>query len=188
MGESPAGLHEDIFICLDIFRLIVHTITKRSTPLEAWLTFLSATDIHSITSLVKAFPMFLPIYQEIADFAQNPKELMNMFSEALRIMDHNLERMMVEEIRKECEAKVEAEVEARVKAEAKLKAAKTEFKAMADERINAIIEAKAQETNKAEIFRRVYLGNRRKKSHKSFLFPPTPSKKFHPLSITNHKT
>ena len=34
-----------------------------------------------------------------------------MFSEALRIMDHNLERMMVEEIRKECEAKVEAEVE-----------------------------------------------------------------------------
>ncbi len=66
MEESPAGLHEDIFICLDISRLIVHTITKRSTPLEAWLTFLSATDIHSITSLVKAFPMFLPIYQEIA--------------------------------------------------------------------------------------------------------------------------
>lgn len=139
-----AGLHEDIFICLDIFRSIVHTITKRSTPLEAWLTFLSATDIHSITSLVKAFPMFLPIYQEIADFAQNPKELMNMFSEALRIMDHNLERMMVEEIRKECEAK--------------LKAAKTEFKTMADERINAIIEAKAQETNKAEIFRLRLLG------------------------------
>ncbi len=158
MEESPAGLHEDIFICLDISRLIAHTITKRSTPLEAWLTFLSATDIHSITSLVKAFPMFLPIYQEIADFAQNPKELMNMFSEALRIMDHNLERMMVEEIRKECEAKVEAEVEARVKAEAKLKAAKTEFKTMADERINAIIEAKAQETNKAEIFRLRLLG------------------------------
>ncbi len=69
---------------------------------------------------------------------------MNMFSEALRIMDHNLERMMVEEIRKECEAK--------------LKAAKTEFKTMADERINAIIEAKAQETNKAEIFRLRLLG------------------------------
>ncbi|MDE7022142.1 MAG: hypothetical protein K2P23_14765, partial [Lachnospiraceae bacterium] len=111
--------------------------------------------------------MFLPIYQEIADFAQNPKELMNMFSEALRIMDHNLERMMVEEIRKECEAK--------------LKAAKTEFKTMADERINAIIEAKAQETNKAEFSVCVFLGNRRKKSPKSFPFHPTPSKKFYPL-------
>jgi len=107
-----AGLHEDIFICLDIFHSIVHTITKRSTLQEAWLTFLSAIDIRSISALVSAFPMFLPIYQEITDFAQNPKELMNMFSEALRIMDRNLERLMVEEMRAEYDAKLAAAIEA----------------------------------------------------------------------------
>lgn len=71
--SDNAGLHEDIFICLDNFHSIVHNISKRSTLQEAWLTFLSATDIHTITALVESFPMFLPIYQEITDFTQNPK-------------------------------------------------------------------------------------------------------------------
>lgn len=112
-----AGLHEDIFICLDNFHSIVHTISKRSTLQEAWLTFLSATDVDTITALVKAFPMFLPIYQEIADFAQNPKELMSMFSEALYIMDRNTERMMVEEMREEMREEVKSMVAAVTAAE-----------------------------------------------------------------------
>ncbi len=65
MEESPAGLHEDIFICLDIFRSIVHTITKKSIPLEAWLTFPSATDIHSITSLGRLFPCSCPSIRKL---------------------------------------------------------------------------------------------------------------------------
>lgn len=100
--------------------------------------FLSATDTTSIAALAKTFPMFLPICQEITDFAQNPKELMNMFSEALRIMDRNLERQMVEEIRAELEAKL-------VAAEAKAEAAEEYAK-------KAIAEAKAQETARTEIF------------------------------------
>ncbi len=112
-----AGLHEDIFICLDIFHSIVHTISKRSTLQEAWLTFFSATDIENIAALVRAFPMFLPIYQEITDFAQNPKELINMLSEALYIMDRNMERQMVAEMRQEMQQKIQQEVQRRVEQE-----------------------------------------------------------------------
>lgn len=98
---NSAGLHEDIFICLDSFRSIVHTITKDSSSLDAWLTFLSATKPSLISSLVDAFPSFAPIYQEITDFTQNPKELMHMLSEALYIMDKNMERLMVTELQEE---------------------------------------------------------------------------------------
>ena len=102
--QNSSGLHEDIFICLDSFHSIVHNITKDSTDLEAWMTFLSTTDVETITSLIDAFPYFAVIYQEIADFVKKPEELMNMLSEALYIMDKNMERMMVTELQEEVSA------------------------------------------------------------------------------------
>ena len=99
--QNSSGLHEDIFICLDSFHSIVHNITKDSTGLEAWLTFLSTTDVETITELIDVFPHFADIYQEIADFVRKPEELMNMLSEALYIMDKNMERMMVTELQEE---------------------------------------------------------------------------------------
>lgn len=120
--KNNAGLHEDVFICLDSFHSIVHNITKSSTLQDSWLTFLSSVDINEISELVRNFPMFLPIYQEIAEFAQKPEELMSMFSEALYIMDRNMERLMVEEMKEEVEA-VKAEAEA---AKAEAEAARTE--------------------------------------------------------------
>lgn len=112
---NSSGLHEDIFICLDSFHSIVHNITKDSTDLEAWLTFLSATDVETITSLIDAFPFFAAVYQEIADFVKKPEELMNMLSEALYIMDKNMERMMVTELQEKISTlKVEQDI---VKAE-----------------------------------------------------------------------
>ena len=102
--KESSGLHEDIFICLDSFHSNVHNITKDSNKLEAWLTFLSTTDIENISSLVNAFPCFAPIYQEIANFTQNPKELISMLSEALYIMDKNMERIMVTDLQEEVDA------------------------------------------------------------------------------------
>lgn len=92
------GLHEDFFICLDAFQKIVDNITKSSTVLEAWLTFLSATNIELVGKLIEAFPQFVPLYQEITDFVKDPKELMDMLSKELYIMDKNTERLMVEEL------------------------------------------------------------------------------------------
>jgi predicted transposase/invertase (TIGR01784 family) len=109
--QGRAGLHEDIFICLDTFQAIVHTVNKGSSMQEAWLTFLSSTNASAISALVTEYPMFLPIYQEIADFAKKPEELMHMFSEALYIMDRNMERMMVEEYKTQLqESELKAEI------------------------------------------------------------------------------
>ena len=102
--SSSSGLHEDIFICLDSFHSIVHNITKDSSILDAWLTFLSTTDVETIASLIEAFPRFAPIYQEIADFTKNPEELINMLSEELYIMTKNLERMMITDLQDEVNA------------------------------------------------------------------------------------
>ena len=72
---------------------------------DAWLTFLSTTDLKTIHSLISNFPEFEVIYQEIADFVKDPKELMNMLSEELYIMDRNSERLMVNDLREAVAAK-----------------------------------------------------------------------------------
>lgn len=99
--KKDAGLHEDIFICLDTFRSIEHNITNTSTLLDAWMTFLSTTDIKVIKNLITHFPMFIEIYHEITNFTQDPKELTHMLSKELFIMDRNEERMMVTELQEE---------------------------------------------------------------------------------------
>lgn len=96
--KNDSGLHEDIFICLDTFHSNIHTINKDSSMQDAWFSFLSATDLETIHTLITNFPEFKTIYQEIADFFRDPKELMNMFSDELRIMDRNTERLMVNDL------------------------------------------------------------------------------------------
>ena len=127
--RDNSGLHEDLFICLDSFRSIVHTITKDSSLQEAWLTFLSATDVETILALLQAFPSFAEIYQEITDFMTDPEELMNMLSKELYIMDRNEERMMVTKLQEEVEA-AKAEAEA---AKGEAKSAKAERDAVMSE-------------------------------------------------------
>ncbi len=89
------------YISLDTFRSTVQNI---DTEIAAWLTFLSKDDTESILSLIERYPQFLSCYQDIAAFRQNPEELINMFSEALYILDKNTERLMVDELRAEVEA------------------------------------------------------------------------------------
>ena len=91
-------------MCLDSFHSNVHNITKGSSELEAWLTFLSATDPAVIGALIEAFPCFAPIYQEIMEFAKDPKELISMLSKELYIMDKNMERLMVSQLQEEVTA------------------------------------------------------------------------------------
>ena len=126
--DNP-GLHEDIFLCLDSFHSNVHNVTKSSSELEAWLTFLSATDPLVIGALIEAFPCFAPIYQEIMEFAKDPKELIGMLSKELYIMDKNMERLMVSQLQDEVTAaKAERDkiVAERDEAEAKATAAEAE--------------------------------------------------------------
>jgi hypothetical protein len=99
-GVDVTNLSKTIYISLDTFRSVVHNI---DTELDAWLTFFSSDAPADIVKLVNTYPEFLSCYQDIMEFRRHPKELITMFSEALYIMDRNLERYMVEESKKEVE-------------------------------------------------------------------------------------
>ena len=83
------------FISLDTFRSVVQNIT---TEQDAWLKFLTISDPDEIVEFVNDFPEFLPCYHDLISFRKNPKELITMFSEALRELDRNTEKYMVEQL------------------------------------------------------------------------------------------
>jgi hypothetical protein len=98
-GAKIAELSNICYVSLDTFRN--RGQNKIETPLDAWLTLLSEHEATPVLNLINQCPEFLDIYREIAEFRKNPKELINMYSQALAIMDHNMEVMMVEEARAE---------------------------------------------------------------------------------------
>ena len=53
--------------------------------------------------LVEEYPWLEEIYREIAMLRQNPGEVLAMFSEALRILDENTVKYMMEELQKKVE-------------------------------------------------------------------------------------
>ncbi len=86
------------YITLDSFRKNAHNIDEE---LEAWLSFLIKDDLESVTKLIDTHPEFAKMYEEIAEFRKDPKELIGMFSEALYIMDRNTEKYMIDELKEE---------------------------------------------------------------------------------------
>jgi hypothetical protein len=98
-GAKITELSNICYVSLDTFRN--RSQNKIEKPLDAWLTFLSEYEPSAVMNLINQCPEFLDIYQEIAAFRKHPKELINMYSEALAIMDHNMEVMMVERARRE---------------------------------------------------------------------------------------
>ena len=65
------------------------------------MLFLASDQIEDIMEVCEAYPEFIPIYREVFDFSNQMEELVMMFSDALREMDRNEERYMVEELRAE---------------------------------------------------------------------------------------
>ncbi len=84
------------YITLDTFRDRADNI---NSSLDAWLTFLIKDDMKSVIKLVDRYPEFADIYRDIAEFRKDPKELIGMFSEILAVMDRNMERYMVDELK-----------------------------------------------------------------------------------------
>lgn len=91
-------LENIIFISLDTFHDLVQNI---NTTQDAWLEFLTEDNPEKIVRFVNQFPEFLPCYQDLISFRKKPEELIHMFSDALRELDKNTERYMVEELNKE---------------------------------------------------------------------------------------
>ncbi len=99
-GISLPDTENITYISLDTFQ---KTIQNISSIRDAWLTFLSKDDAASVVELVNKYPQFLQLYKEIAEFRKSPEEVIGMYSETLAIMDRNMERLMVDELREEKE-------------------------------------------------------------------------------------
>ncbi len=111
-GVKCNFLPKIIYISLDTFQETAHTI---DSELEAWLTFFSADDAETIVKLVNCYPKFWEMYQEIKEFRRNPRRLIGMYSEALRIMEKNNIKYTLENYREMVIEEEEENIMARVR-------------------------------------------------------------------------
>lgn len=92
-------LQEYCLIALDVFRESPYP--KERSERTAWLSLLATEDIEKAERLIKEYPWLEEIYREAAEMRKNPKEVLGMYSEALRTLDRNTVRYMIEEQEKE---------------------------------------------------------------------------------------
>lgn len=102
-GLNMEFLQEYFLISLDVFQKFPYP--KSRSEQTGWLSFLTTETLKDAECLIKEYPWLKELYQEIAALRQNPKEVLGMFSEALRILDQNTVKYMVEELQKELDEK-----------------------------------------------------------------------------------
>lgn len=86
-------LQEYLLIPLDIFRKNHHNI---SSKLDAWLMFIASDQPCDIREVIEAYPEFTNLYREVLEFRYHKKELISMYSDALKILDANTTQYMIE--------------------------------------------------------------------------------------------
>ena len=99
-------LQEYCLIALDVFRKLPYT--KDRNKQTAWLSLLTTESLADAERLIQDYqdcPWLEEIYQEIAMLRRKPEEVLGMFSEALRILDQNTVKYMVEELQKDLDEK-----------------------------------------------------------------------------------
>ncbi len=94
-------LQEYFFIALDVFRKFLYP--KDKDKLTAWLSLLVTENLEEADRLIRDYPWLQEIYEEIAMLRRRPEEVLGMFSEALRILDQNTVKYMIEELQKQLE-------------------------------------------------------------------------------------
>ncbi len=96
-------LEEYFLIALDVFRKFPYS--KIESERRVWLSFLTTESLGEAGELIEEYPWLEEIYREIAMLRQQPEEVLGMFSEALKILDQNTIKYMIEELQKELDEK-----------------------------------------------------------------------------------
>lgn len=99
-GLELEWLQAQVLIPLDIFRMNLQN-KGINNKLDAWLAFLSADEPETIEQLIKEYPQFKPMYQQIYEICRNTERVMGMYSEELRILDRNTVQLMIDEMQDE---------------------------------------------------------------------------------------
>ena len=103
-GVQLQSLYGVTYVCLDMFKSIVHNI---NTELEAWLTFLSSDQLEDIIDVITAFPEFRQLYRDMARFRKSTKEVVAMYTDAFKEAELGTMEYMVDEMQKEIDEKKE---------------------------------------------------------------------------------
>lgn len=96
-------LQEYFLIAFDVFRKFPYP--KNISEQTAWLSLLVTEDLKEAEKLIRDYPWLQEIYEEMAMLRRKPAEVLGMFSEALRILDQNTIKYMIEMQQKELEEK-----------------------------------------------------------------------------------
>ena len=102
-GLEMDFLQEYCLVALDVFRKIPYSEDRNEQT--AWLSLLTTESVDDAEKLIRLYPWMEEIYREIAMLRQKPGEVLHMFSEALKIMDRNTVRYMIEKQQEELEEK-----------------------------------------------------------------------------------
>lgn len=97
-----SGIHMDLLqdfylISLDVFQKSYYSKSiKDRNELNGWLTLLSTDNVCKLDELVSDYPYLESIIADMASYLDKPDEVIGMFSDALRILDENTARYMIE--------------------------------------------------------------------------------------------
>lgn len=94
-GLNVDLMQEYLLIPLDIFLKNNDNIISK---LDAWLYFIASDKMEDIKRVCEAYPEFKELYQDVFKFRYQPKELVSMFSEALRMLDKATEQYMIDDL------------------------------------------------------------------------------------------
>ena len=95
------------FVSLDNFRRLTQN-KDIETKLEAWLHFLSRDEPEEIIRLIRDYPEFRPLYEEVYRLCQDTERVMHMFSKELEELDRNTVQYMIDEMQDEIDGMKEA--------------------------------------------------------------------------------
>lgn len=87
---------EYIYIPLDIFHGILHN-RGITSDMDAWLTFLCEDAPEMIELLIRQYPYFRDLYNDLYRLCENLEDIMGYYSEALQKMDKDTVQYMIEE-------------------------------------------------------------------------------------------
>jgi len=76
-------------------------LLKSRTDINGWLSLLVTNDVEKIEKNIEKYPWLEEIYEEMAEYLVKPEEVLNMYSEALKILDENTVKYMVDEFQGE---------------------------------------------------------------------------------------
>ena len=108
--------------------------------LDAWLMLIASDRPEQILEVIRAYPEFEEIYRQVYGFRRQVKELMSMFSDALKSLDANTTKYMIEQQK----AKIEWQEEKIEQQEEKLEQQKEKIKRQEEEieRLRSLLAAR----------------------------------------------